>query len=463
MKIILKRVIKLFLVLPFVYLLSGCANYLEPFKTSPATLGTPTATNKELKSLPLPQEKIVAAVYKFRDQTGQYKQSSTGTTFSTAVTQGATSILLRALEESGWFIPIEREGLSNLLNERKIIRSSRSTFGTGEEDNTLLPPLLFAGVILEGGIISYDTNVLTGGAGIRYFGAGASGQYRQDRVTIYLRAISTQSGRILKTVYTSKTVLSQMVDIGLFRFVKFKRLLEAETGFSYNEPPEICVTEAIEKAVHSLIVEGVLEGLWDLKYTEDLKSPAILGYVKEKEMIQDTDYFGNILIPTRGIGIGVTFNAQMYSGDYFESVVKPAGSLSFKYAISNQLSTGLTLSSGQLSDGKFFTTTLNSAELTGIYHLLPQYYFTPYLTMGVGVSNLVVKDRYGTQLQLKNEWAPSFSGGIGFEYLVYDLIGLNLGFSYTYYFNDEIDGLSRGNLNDYMWAGKVGLTFYPGR
>ena len=113
--------------------------------------------------------------------------------------------MLKALEESGWFIPIEREGLSNLLNERKIIRSSRAEYlDKNNQQDQLLPPLLFAGVILESGIISYDTNILTGGAGIKYFGISSSGQYRQDRVTIYLRAISTQNGRILKTVYTLK-------------------------------------------------------------------------------------------------------------------------------------------------------------------------------------------------------------------------------------------------------------------
>ena len=94
----------------------------------------------------------------------------------------------------------------------------------------MLPPLLYAGIILEGGIISYDTNVLTGGEGVKYFGIGGSDQYRQDRITIYLRAISTQSGRILKTVYTTKMILSQQVDVGVYKFVDFQRLLEVETG-----------------------------------------------------------------------------------------------------------------------------------------------------------------------------------------------------------------------------------------
>jgi curli production assembly/transport component CsgG len=167
-------------------------------KIKESRLGAESSQYKDLVSLPAPKEKIVAAVYKFRDQTGQYKSSEIGTSWSTAVTQGSTSILLRAMEESKWFIPIERESLSNLLNERKIIRSSRANYIPDENKDPLLPPLLFAGILLEGGIVSFDSNILTGGAGARYFGAGASTQYREDRVTIYLRAVSTGNGRILK-------------------------------------------------------------------------------------------------------------------------------------------------------------------------------------------------------------------------------------------------------------------------
>ena len=104
------------------------------------------------------------------------------------------------MTNSGWFIPIERENLSNLLNERKIINSTRAQ----NNDSNALPPLLFAGILLEGGIVGYDTNIITGGAGLRYFGIGGSGQFRKDQVTIYLRAVSTQTGRILKTVHTTK-------------------------------------------------------------------------------------------------------------------------------------------------------------------------------------------------------------------------------------------------------------------
>ena len=107
--------------------------------------------------------------------------------FSTAIPQGITSILIKALEDSDWFIPIERENVANLLNERQIIRTTKQEYtqnNNKNNNNQQLPPLLFAGVLLEGGVISYDTNVLTGGLGARYFGIGASTQYRQDRICL---------------------------------------------------------------------------------------------------------------------------------------------------------------------------------------------------------------------------------------------------------------------------------------
>ena len=352
----------------------GCATYMEPLKTINATVGTPSAVNKELRSLPAPKDKIVAAVYKFRDQTGQYKASQTSSTFSTAVTQGATSILLRALEESGWFIVIEREGLSDLLNERKIIRSSRANYqGDTGEDSQLLPPLLFAGVILEGGIISYDTNILTGGSGIKYFGVGASGQYRQDRVTIYLRAISTQSGRILKTVYTTKTILSQMVDVGLYRFVNFQRLLEVETGYSYNEPPEMCVTEAIEKAVQSLVIEGINENLWTLQNAADINSPVITRYEKEKETAVNTNYFGmENISPRKNFSVGINFGASQYNGDYPNPLTKPAGSIQVSYFPESDFGVSLTIGRRILEGHKFYKATINSIGLQAEYYMLPR-------------------------------------------------------------------------------------------
>ena len=300
--------------------LTGCANF-EPLQRSKPTSAPSTTMDLELKSLPPPKEQIVAAVYAFRDETGQYKASSTGTSFSTAVTQGATSILIRALQQSGWFVPVEREGLSDLLNERKIIRSTRDNY-SGQDGNKLpgLPPLLYAGVVLEGGIISYDSNILTGGEGAKFFGTSVSGLYHEDQVTVYLRAVSTQNGRDLLTVTGSKTVLSQEIDVGFYSYVSYTDLAQAEAGFTYNEPVDVAVTQAIQEAVKNLVVKGVKEGFWTLKYPADTTSAVFVDYAKEMLASRMADYLGRPAKPRRHL-VGVTINsgAQIYNGDYANS------------------------------------------------------------------------------------------------------------------------------------------------
>jgi len=282
----MKRLLNIVMLTAFVFL-AGCRTDLAYKYTERATIGYTTAIHNDLISLPPPKEKIVVAVYKFRDQTGQYKTSAQATTFSTAVTQGATSMLNKALEDSGWFIPIEREGLPNLLNERQIIRSTRQQYAAeGGGQLPPLPPLLYAGVLLEGGIIGYDTNLITGGLGVAYFGAGGSGQIRKDQISIYLRLVSTQNGQVLKSVSVNKSVLSRQVDFNFYRFVRIKRLLEAEAGLSTNEPPSMCVLEAVEKAVYDLIIEGIQDGIWSLKNPEDINHPVIQSYLKENEQTE---------------------------------------------------------------------------------------------------------------------------------------------------------------------------------
>lgn len=298
---------------------SSCGSYFsQPLDTQNARIGETTDATYRLRSLPPPIAPAHIGVYKFEDQTGQFKQTEAGSTFSNAVTQGGTTILVKALEDTNWFTIIERENLDNLLNERQIINSTRKDYAV--QTNTQqqpLPSLLYAGILVEGGIVSYDTNVLTGGAGARYFGAGGSSKYRQDRVTVYLRAVSTKNGEILKTVYISKSIFSQAVDASLFRYVNFKRLLEAETGFTRNEPAQLAVKEAIEKAVEALIVEGIEVGLWFPQGGEPVASQMIENYRNEKEVAERTDVYQREFLDRRSrwrfdVGAGGTTQIMTY-------------------------------------------------------------------------------------------------------------------------------------------------------
>ena len=261
--------------------LAGCANLNtlnnEPVGVSEnvSTLAPISKTHRNLRNLPKPKGKITVSVYGFRDQTGQYRPSPSSS-FSTAVTQGAGSILVKSLLDSDWFIPVEREGLNNLLTERKIIRAASTQ--SGKKDP--LSPLLSSKILREGGIVAYDTNVKTGGAGARYLGIGLSEQYRSDQVTVNLRAVDIRSGRILGSVSTSKTILSVQLDTGVFKFIRSQKLLELEAGYSNNEPVQLCVTDAIESSVIHLIAQGIQNNNWLLENKEDLNSEILKPYME---------------------------------------------------------------------------------------------------------------------------------------------------------------------------------------
>ncbi|MEO1627147.1 MAG: CsgG/HfaB family protein, partial [Bacteroidota bacterium] len=435
-------------------LCQACSSFIrQPIQPTQARLGEETQGTITLKSLPAPKDPIVVAVYKFRDQTGQYKPSENGTSWSTAVTQGATTILVKALEDSGWFVPIERENVSNLLNERKIIRSSRKQFNQGN-DNAVssLPALLYAGVILEGGIISYDANVITGGAGLRYFGAGGSNQYRQDRVTVYLRAVSTSNGKVLKTVYTSKTILSQAVDVGLFRFVRFGRLMEAEMGFTYNEPSEMAVTEAIEKAVLSLIVEGIEDNLWSLKEARQIVHKTILDYKKEREQIPQTDMFGRSLNNRRRkLSIDAGTANLLYNGDYPNPLLRTGAEIGLTYSSSPYLGWSLQYGISEMSAEKFYRSDVSYLEGGLTYRFLPFDVITPVATAGVGLMTENIQSRF----DYSGDFYTKAHLGMGLEYMLNDYIGFRLTADYNYLFSDAIDQVEQGKYNDFYWRGNI--------
>jgi len=464
------RFIKIFIIAVSAgYLLSGCGPFFkQPLKTERARLGPETPLKSDLMALPVAQDKIVAAVYKFSDQTGQYKPSELGNNWSTAVTQGATAILLRALEESNWFVVIERENLANLLNERKIIRSSRAQYmGTSEENSPLLPPLLFAGVILEGGIISYETNILTGGAGLRYFGAGGSAQYREDRVSIYLRAVSTSNGKVLKTVYTTKSILSQQIGFNFFRYVKLNTLMEAEVGFTYNEPSELAVTEAIEKAVISLVYEGIKDDLWKLSNPADTSMMQYVQYFKEKEKNYQTDEFGSYLSDERRgfIGAGIHGGIEQYNGDVRDDMTfTPYLELNLDFYWHPNYSVNVNLGRGTLETKNWFETTYDYAEVNLKYLVLPKANVSPFVYAGGGV--FYQEDFYNADPlypQPTQKIFPKVQGGLGVEFMIINNFSLSLLANYTYILSDKIDGIEEGKYMDYYWGGSAGLKYYFGK
>ena len=224
----------------------------------------------QLAELPPAKRKPVIAVYRdsFQDLTGQRKSNSSFALFSTAVTQAPEALLIRALKHAAngdFFRVVERVGLDNLTKERQLIRSTRENF----EENKKLQPLLFAGLLIQGGVINYDTNVQSGGMGARYLGIGTSKQYREDVVTISLRLVSVSTGEVLMETLVSKSIVSTSVSQDVFRFIEAgTELVEIEGGVAENEVGSIALQKAIETGVFNLIEIGIERGYWEYEQIE---------------------------------------------------------------------------------------------------------------------------------------------------------------------------------------------------
>lgn len=228
----------------------------------------------KLKNAPIPKVRPVVAVYPlaFTDQTGQRKSNSEFALFSTAITQQPNALLIRALKHAGngqFFRVVERVGLDNLTKERQLIRSAREQFASEEEKKKQLAPLLFAGILIEGAVISYEANLESGGSGARYLGIGNSVQYREDNITVSLRMISVATGEVLLEVLSQKTIFSYGKTNDVFRFIEMDtELVEIELGNARNESSTIALMKAIEGGVLEIINQGFDKGYWVLQTEE---------------------------------------------------------------------------------------------------------------------------------------------------------------------------------------------------
>jgi curli production assembly/transport component CsgG len=262
---------KTILALSIVTMLSGCAVIQTTglSETDPTVTTQRVNVKKEFDTIPAPAagKPVSVAVYSFADKTGQRRPQANVASLSTAVTQGAETFLIKALSDVGrgqWFEVVERVGIDNLTKERLIIRQMREAYeGSGAKP---LMPMQFAGIIIEGGIVGYDSSTTSGGAGMRIFGIGKQTQWSTDTVTVSLRAVSVNTGKVIASVTVQKTILSTADSATALKFFdNATQAFEAEAGLTINEPGTYAVKAATEMAVVELIKEGQRKGVWDFK------------------------------------------------------------------------------------------------------------------------------------------------------------------------------------------------------
>ena len=268
---------RLLILLGILVTASGCSNTMQQSLDIKADAGPPRIQPAPLaeRMLQVPEldgDKMTIAVYSFLDKTGQRKPADNIANLSSAVTQGSEVWVIKALSEVGnetWFEAVERVGMDNLIKERQLIRNTRQTYEKDLPNGPReLKPMVFAGLILEGGIIGYDSNVAVGGVGARYLGVGSQTEYRVDTVTVVMRLVSVSTGKVLLSIATEKTIASSRSGADVFKFLDMgTKLIESETGYSVNEPTNYAVRAAIEAGVVQVVYEGMNKGLW--KFKED--------------------------------------------------------------------------------------------------------------------------------------------------------------------------------------------------
>ena len=265
------------------FILVGCAGKAK------FDVRTQQVSYKDLSTIKAPKgDPIIIAVYDFLDMTGQKKPGGSFASMSTAVTQGSYQILIKSLQDAGngeWFRVVERSSLASLLQERKLIRTTRQ-LSEGENAEPL-PALLFAGAYITGGIIGYDSDIKSGGFGARVLGIQANKQYRQDIVTIILRLVNVQTGEVVMTTTVEKTIFSTSTGSDIFKYFDTDTMLvEVEAGFARNEPVTLAVRKAIEKGVVDLIHLGAKKELWEFNI-EEIEVPEIKDYMPSENKVHE--------------------------------------------------------------------------------------------------------------------------------------------------------------------------------
>ena len=266
----MKQVAQLILLCLLVTLLSNCAsrNVLEGGGIPHIVIKSSSILelqSEELRDVPPAKRKPVIGIYpnSFKDQTGQRKSNGQFALFSTAITQAPEAFLIRALQHAAngeFFQVAERVGLDSLTKERQLIRSTRETF----DEESAVKPLLLAGLLIQGGVLSYDANIKSGGVGARFLGIGSSKEYREDLITITLRLVSVSTGEVLIEVLVTKTITSAGLSQDLFRFIDDgSRLIEVEGGVAHNESTSIALQKSIEEGVLEIIKIGITRGYWE--------------------------------------------------------------------------------------------------------------------------------------------------------------------------------------------------------
>ena len=211
-----------------------------------------TTASQLLAALPEPDQRIPIVIYAITDSTGQFKAD--GGAVSSVVTQGATEMLITALQRSRQFAVLDRVRFGDLMNEQNLISSSRVAPGQGPE----LGALSGANYMITGSITEYQVSKETGGIGLVIAGKGGSAEYAKASVALDIRVTNLTTGEVVWAESLKGEIIGEKIGVQLFSFLG-KNIVEFETGQGKQQVINLVVRTLLEEAVFKLVQSGVLK------------------------------------------------------------------------------------------------------------------------------------------------------------------------------------------------------------
>ena len=257
--------------------------------------------------------------------------------------------------------------------------------------------------------------------------------------------------------HVSKTILSQALDANFFRFVKFQRLLEAESGITKNEPVQLAVQDAIEKAVYDLIMEGIQDGYWSSKDGKEQDEQLVATYLAEKEAEESMELYERELFEsTHKNSVSFTGGISLINADY--SVKEPGEftRIAYERRFTANFAVEGSASFFRLNSGEQFNSNFGSLDANIKYYMLPSDDFGPYLYGGGGVFREIgISGGVG----FRSDNFLKLQYGAGLEYRPSTKWSIRLSGEHNMSFSDEVEGLSNGRRNDHYLTFGVGLNY----
>ncbi len=192
------------------------------------------------------EERSALAVYEITDNTGQMKDMG-----SSVVTQGATDMLITALQRSRQFQVLDRAGFNDFMNEQNLQSENRLSTGEGP----MVGEMIGADYIIDGSITEYQVDRKTGGIGLSIGGLGGSKEYALATTAIDLRLVETTSGEVVWAESFKGEIEGERVGVETFSFMG-DNIVEFETGRGEQEVINLVIRTLLEEAVFEMVETG---------------------------------------------------------------------------------------------------------------------------------------------------------------------------------------------------------------